>query len=153
MCPKIDTLHVWSRLISPPIQHLQSIFGLELANMDPPQQPATPSKQLSTLDLGVTPTKRPRDTTVDSSSPASVFDDCPSSEAFSIFGGSPPPRSTPSPLLRRQKSVAGRSLTAPPGKRAKRAGSSKKSKSLPFLPNELWDMVSCTLTSPVRPRN
>ncbi|KAJ5366445.1 hypothetical protein N7541_000386 [Penicillium brevicompactum] len=109
--------------------------------MDPPQQPATPSKQLSTLDLGVTPTKRPRDTTVDSSSPASVFDDCPSSETFSIFGGSPPPRSTPSPLLQRQKSVTGRSLTAPPGKRAKRAGSSKKSKSLPFLPNELWDMI------------
>ena len=122
------------------------------ATMDPTQQQSSPSEKLSAMNLNSTnstPTKRTlHDFTVDTSSPASVFDNTTSNGSHSITGSpslaeSPSPHASPSPLERRVTQFRRYSSMRKPSYTKSVGGFSKPLllKWSPSLPYELWDMV------------
>lgn len=109
--------------------------------MDPPYQPVTPSKALSTLNLGSGTPKRRRDFVSDGSSPPSVFENGSPTEAYSA-DDSPTPRSRPSASMRGPNLVTDYPFVVTRlNKRRKSANQGAVVRPFYAVPNEIWDKV------------
>ncbi|CAG8362361.1 unnamed protein product [Penicillium salamii] len=109
--------------------------------MDPRHQPITPSKALSSLNLGSSTPKRRRNFICDGSSPPSVFDNGSPTEAYSV-DDSPTPQNRPSAFMRGLNPVTDDSFTiARPNKRRKSANQGAVVRSFYAVPNEIWDKI------------